>query len=395
MARRAAAPVKRIRVTAAHIAQQRESAKKDHSPKWDNADSMSSVEFANAFHYAMQYYNLECATKDLKAEVLQWMKAENCDPTIISAFKRTADWRCSSTMGAIAACILRGMPPQRDDFNNGRHNGQWLLSQIHEVIEQGKRDYDADTKVSTPIDIHSRVIEASGKMVQDFDEAIDNWSKDPSSIVKAPIDPLAILKQQGAKAVHAKVIKDFYLPVINELHELLNGTADDQLLEGYSTKSIADIKVLHTFYMAIVAACDMLAEVGKTERKPRAKKPIQKETLVKQLKFKKTDDQLKLVSISPIAIIGAKELWCYDTKTRKLGKYIALDESMLSVKGTSIVGYDESRSIQKTLRNPLEQLTTFKSLGKIALRKYLDDINSVDIKLSGRINENVILLKVT
>ena len=66
----------------------------------------------------------------------------------------------------------------------------------------------------------------------------------------------------------------------------------------------------------------------------------------------------------------------------------------LGVKGTSIIGYKESDSVQKTLRKPLEQLNEFKASGKVALRKFLDDIKAVDIKLNGRINEDVILLKV-
>jgi hypothetical protein len=108
------------------------------------------------------------------------------------------------------------------------------------------------------------------------------------------------------------------------------------------------------------------------------------------------------VSINPADIIGATELWVYNVKTRKIGRYIAanvdpkgLDRagSGLSVKGTTIVGYDETVSIQKTLRKPQEQLAEFKNAGKVALRKYLDSIKAVDIKLNGRINADTILLK--
>ena len=52
------------------------------------------------------------------------------------------------------------------------------------------------------------------------------------------------------------------------------------------------------------------------------------------------------------------------------------------------------KSVQKTLRKPADQLKEFKSAGKVALRKFLDDINAVDTKLNGRINEEIMLLKV-
>jgi hypothetical protein len=101
-----------------------------------------------------------------------------------------------------------------------------------------------------------------------------------------------------------------------------------------------------------------------------------------------------LVSINPADIVGAQELWVYNTKSRKLGKYVAKEFAELSIKGTSIINFDEVKSVQKTLRKPEEQLKEFKAAGKVQLRKFLDDIKAVDIKLNGRINEEVVLLKV-
>ena len=138
----------------------------------------------------------------------------------------------------------------------------------------------------------------------------------------------------------------------------------------------------------------MLMEEAKVTRKPRAKKAVPKDKLVEKLKYLKTFEQLKLVSINPTELIGSKELWIYNTKTRKLGKYVSAEFAELGVKGTTITGFDENKSIQKTLRKPAEQIAEFKAAGKVALRKFLDDINAVDTKMNGRINEDIILLKV-
>ena len=62
---------------------------------------------------------------------------------------------------------------------------------------------------------------------------------------------------------------------------------------------------------------------------------------------------------------------------------------------SKIIGYDEKNSIQKTLRKPEDQLKEFKGAGKVALRKYLDEIKTTDTKLNGRINLDTILLKVS
>jgi hypothetical protein len=138
----------------------------------------------------------------------------------------------------------------------------------------------------------------------------------------------------------------------------------------------------------------MLGQEAKVNRKPRAKKAVPKDKIVAKLKYAKTNEPLKLVSINPADIIGSKELWVYNTKSRKIGKYVASEYLELSVKGTSIIGYNENLSVQKTLRKPEDQLKEFKAAGKVQLRKYLDDIKAVDIKLNGRISEDIILLRV-
>jgi hypothetical protein len=92
--------------------------------------------------------------------------------------------------------------------------------------------------------------------------------------------------------------------------------------------------------------------------------------------------------------LGAKELWVYNTKNRKIGRYVAKEYGDLGVKGASIINFDENLSIQKTVRKPEDKLKEFKAAGKVALRKFLDDINATDTKMNGRINEETILLKV-
>ena len=108
--------------------------------------------------------------------------------------------------------------------------------------------------------------------------------------------------------------------------------------------------------------------------------------------------------MNPVEVVGASELWVFNIKTRKLGKYIAAkidptgmgrEGSGLSVKGTTIIGFDEEQSVQKTLRKPDDQLKEFKGAGKVALRKFLDEINTTDTKLNGRCNLDTVLLKVS
>lgn len=389
----------KTRVTAAHIKQQRESAKKDHSPKWVGCEEWTADQFSKNFRKAMDYYRLEADSKSYKPAVINWMGKNEYAKAEISAFKKTKDWRVSPTMGAIAASLLAGMQESRADFNNGKNSAEWLRTQIENIIAAGKDDVDTyEVKDAKPLaiatSIQDKVKDAAYAMTEEIENALAAFHEDKEKWDPKAFKMLNCLRGKGVKAAHARIIKDFYAPNLAELKELASGKADEQLREGYSYLARKYVRKLIDFYSEVSSACDMLIEEAKVTRKPRVKKTVSNDKLVEKLKYAKTFEQFKLVSINPVDIIGSKELWVYNTKTRKLGKYVAMEFSQLSVKGTSIIGFDEVQSVQKTLRKPAEQLVAFKAAGKVVLRKFLDNINAVDTKLNGRTNEDIILLKV-
>jgi hypothetical protein len=393
----------KTRVTKKQVIAHRTRAVKDHSPTWDGVENMDATQFLRHWHSAMEYYRLEFSGKDLKPAVIKWMTSIECTKQDITAFKKTKDNRCNVTMGAIASCLLRGMPAVRADFNDGRDTTEWLRKQIVEVIAQGKDDIDEDEAkaleaakpaVYTP-SIQERVRDAAYGMTEELETAIESFQNDPENFNPKEFKVLNLLKGKGVKAAHARIIKDFYSRDLAELDELASGKADEQLREGYSHLSKKQVKSLIAFYQEIASACDMLAQEAKVNRAPRAKKSVPAEKIVAKLKFMKTNEPLKLVSVNPTDIIGAGELWVYNTKNRKLGKYVAKEFNTLNVKGTTITNFDEFKSVCKTLRKPEEKLKEFKAAGKVQLRKFLDDINATDTKMNGRINEETILLKVS
>lgn len=377
----------------------RENAKKDHSPVWDDCESWDGEKFHRHFKRAMDYYRMEFSGKDLKPAVLKWMVSVNCAKEDIDAFKKLKDSRSSSTMGAIASCLLRGMQAQRPDFNEGRNSADWLRAAISKAIADGLNDTDdeeeaLETKSSAPqVSIQERVREAAMKMTDEIEDAIEEFQSNPDTFNPKAFKIISVLRGKEAKAAHARIIREFYSKNLAELEEASQPKCDEQLKEGYSHLSKKNLKDIITFYQEIMSACDMLMQEAKVNRAPRKTKAVSKDKLVAKLKYLKTFEALKLVSINPTDIIGSKELWVYNTKTRKLGKYVANEYHDLGVKGTTITGFNESTSVQKTIRKPEEKLKEFKSAGKVALRKFLDDINATDTKLNGRINEEVILLK--
>lgn len=380
----------------------RQRAQRDLSPNWDGCETWDENKFLRFFHTAMQYYRMESSGKELKSKVIDWMGANGYDKKTIAAFKKTKDNRCSLTTGSIAACLLKGMQSCRADFNQGRDTATWLGAEISKIINEGKDDIDEDTVKAADADkpavyvpsIQERVRDVAYAMTEELEDAFESFQTDPENFDPKAFKVLNVLKGKGAKAAHARIIRDFYARDLAELLELASGKADEQLREGYSHRSRKQIKSLIAFLQEIESACNMLMQEAKVNKKPRKTKAVSKDKIVAKLKYKKTDEPLKLVSINPADIIGMKELWVYNSKTRKLGKYIASEFNDLGVKGTTITGFDENKSVQKTLRKPVDQLKEFKAAGKVALRKFLDDINAVDTKMNGRINEETLLLKV-
>ena len=389
----------KTRVTKKQVIAHRTKAPKDYSPVWDGVETMSADQFLKHWHGAMDYYRLDFNGKDLKPAVIKWMTSIGCTKEDITAFKKTKDNRCSTTMGAIASCLLRGMPAVRADFNQGRDTAAWLREAITEVIEAGKNDIDAEAvaevKSTVPVvSIQDRVRESAYKMTEEIENALESFQADAENFDPKAFKVLNLLKAVEAKAAHARIIKEFYSKDLAELEELASGNADEQLREGYSHRTKKQIKNLIAFYQEIMSACTMLAQEAKVNRAPRAKKSVPAEKIVAKLKYMKTNEPLKLVSVNPTDIIGCAELWVYNTKSRKLGKYVAAEYQTLSVKGTSILNFNPNLSICKTLRKPEEKLKEFKAAGKVQLRKFLDDINATDTKMNGRLNEETILLKV-
>ena len=259
-------------------------------------------------------------------------------------------------------------------------------------------------------------IQQAQEQAEKIDEWLDEFIKDADSFDPKGFNFKKHFQEMKVSQAHARKLKGFYANELDDYKELdlmpspaklkkLDEHTQDmwaQLKEGYAHRKKADIKKYTTAIEELMSALDFVIDSAKANRKPRKAKPKSATKLVEKIKYLKTDDKYKLASVAPEEIIGCNELWVFNVKTRKLGKYVAKnidpkgmarEGTGLSVKGTTIQGYNENESIQKTVRKPEETLKEFKSAGKVKLRKFLDEIKTTDIKLNGRLNTDTIILK--
>lgn len=187
------------------------------------------------------------------------------------------------------------------------------------------------------------------------------------------------------------VIK-YYEPILNELTEALS-TKDVDLKEGYNHLYKPELRKLIEFYQSVINDLSRYGINEKKERKPRKKKAVNLDKKLKNVNYMERFDELKLVSKKPEAILNAKEVWLYDTKYKKIHRYIALDGG-LDIKGTTIINFDPTQSQMKlTGRKTQEIVSRVLSEGKLGLRKIMDTIKNGSQTPTGRINSYTIILK--
>lgn len=389
--------VKKEKVTSVSI---RENAKRDYSPKWDAIETLSASEYNSKFREAMKYYRMESSAKELKPKVIDWMGRNGYNRDQITEFKKTKDWRCNLTMGAIAACLIKGMPEVRQGFNGNKNAADWLKDEVANAVEQGKWDIEEvetkATKAIAPVlTIQDRIREQAVTMSDELDYAIDSWITDPEAFNPKDIKVVNLIKGKGAKAAQARYIKGFFANGLAELQELASGHADDQLRESYKHVSRKNVKKLIEFYESIAQACEQIAAEAKVMKKPRATKVKPAEEIVKKLKFMLSDTKLGVTSVPPATIIGAQGVVVLNVKTRKIGYYIAKTSAGLTIKNSSITDFTE-KSIQKTMRKPAEQVKEFKEQNtqKRFETWFTKSVKTTETVLNGRFSEDTIILKV-
>ena len=377
----------------------RQNAKRDHSPKWDDIESLTAEQFTRKFRQAMDWYRLESSGKELKPKVIDWMGRNGYDKATIQSFKKTKDNRCSPTVGAIAACLIKGMPEQRAGFNQDRNTAEWLKAEIAAIILEGKNDKDEDEVVveTKPVvaqpSIQDRIREQAGQMSEEIDGAIDSFIMDPEAFNPKEFKMVSLLRGKGAKAAQARFIKQIFQKGYDELTELITNP-DEQLREAYKHLPRKHLKKIYEFYESIFQACDQIAAEAKVMKKVRTKKVKPAEELVKKIKYKLTDDKLSIASVPAAGIIGASAVIVFNTKNRKIGIYQASSSAGLNVKGASIVDFT-AKSFQKTLRKPDVQLKEFKEQNtQKRVEAWFDKIKATDTVLNGRINGEVMILKI-
>ncbi len=330
---------------------------------------------------ALSWYANQLTPKESKKFTLDYIKVNKFEKEVFEKISSVSEDRFLN-LGFVCRMIQRGADLDRKD---------WILKRISDLVKlvDGPQVVSQFAKREETFTIQDRIFEQCSLYISEIDGFVDQWIKTKKPVEFSPYDWLV---SNLVKGVHAKQIAEHYKPLKEELLSAYNKT-DEQLVEGYSLFKKTELRGFVGFITAIIDDCEKLINNAKVTRKPKKKKAVPAVKKVSKIKFKKEDTEYKVVSINPADIIGASQLWIFNTKTKKLGIYMCIDGSGLSVKGSSIEGFDEHLSIQKTLRKPLDILATISTSKKTELKKVMNSITGKEFPLNGRINSDTILLK--
>lgn len=328
---------------------------------------------------ALNWYNYMCTNSEAKEYIVDYLK--NIGKVVeAKKFKSVPDSLVPTTVAWICRMLSKGykLPTETKEYIDSRINDSYKY--IKETEEEDSKPV---------VSIQDRMKERSHDILGEIEGMIDDYIHQ-----NVEFSLYEWLQANSIPAAYATNIINKLSPVLGELIEAYDGK-DEQLKEGYRQYKKPDLKKLISFYNTLIEDAERYSSNTKKVRTARKPRTVSVEKKIKNLKFQKEDATLKIVSVSPEKIIGAMELWTYNTKYKVFTRLVALDRGGLQVKGTSITNYDEHNSISRSVgrKAPDEFLKRVLEGGKIVLRKILDDLKT-EKPLAYRINENTILLRV-
>lgn len=291
----------------------------------------------------------------------------------VAALRKLPKWKISKTLGSVARILTNGNELPQKNMDYFDNSVKELVKMAASVVEKD----ETEEKPKTTVTIQDRVQAKIYNLITDCEEAIDT------------IQDFNVYNWLQAKEATPQAA--------NALREYYSKFAADHEPDEFDTPAMKKHRAqLKKYWEEFVLLIDRYINNKKAVkvRKPREKKVKSAVELVKNLKFRKEDPSLKIVSVHPAEIIGCQQLWVYNTKYRKLIQYLALGPAGIQVKGTTVTGWDIESSTSKTLRKPEESLTALLSAGKVTLRSFMSNIKTSESKPNGRINNECILVRV-
>lgn len=336
----------------------------------------------------LRHYGYFYEKKSYVSWAQEWIKTNR--PNDLKAYKACEDWRTSPTLASLMKMELMGaeLDQAAKDFINDNVDeivmkGQYYIDNKVEEDEDDK----PEVKRKNPSELlKEKTLTVMGEIEGFIDEHIEGTLDKKFSLYTH-------LKTIDAAAQSARDIVKFYKEMEAELIEL---TVDktEELVEGYNHLTVKEQKSLLKLVSTFISDGEKYVLSKKANRKPRVKKATPATKQVAKVIYQKECADFKISSTSPAYIVGATEVYLFNTKTRVM-KYLVTDNSNgFTVSGTTVKNYDAELSFKKKLRKPEEMIDAINKSTKLRALKALKALKTKDSPTDGRINADTVILKV-
>jgi len=337
-------------------------------------EKSSQIELGRAYSWFNYFYNGEDAIQF----AMSYLQSEKEKQTMAGAnaesFPRWVGWNCRLLA---AGSQLPAKEIAKTD------------NKIKEILSSLTGQEETSNSPKVVISIQDRVTSKANDLIGELEEQLDVFFEE--GVVQFDVKKWSL--EKSIKPQIAKRIAEHFRPQYDEIVLALSGK-DEELAESYRSWRKPVLKIMALFIKKIVDHMIELDSAGQTVRKPRAKKIKPASVLVSKVQYLPDFAELNIKSVDPKGIIGASQVWLFNTKYRALSVYNAVGNSGLSVRGTTLTGFDEAISITKKVRKPQGVVTQVINEGKVGLRSIMKNLKTNEIKATGRINKDTIILRI-
>jgi hypothetical protein len=321
---------------------------------------------------AFNWYNNMAEEEDVRTYINDFLK-QTKNEDLIKKIKRVPFSHLPLTSAWVFRMTSRGAVFDDTTLD-------WATNKLKQSVRYAEEEKQEAKTVDKP-SIQDRVKERVSEIIGEIEGILDSGEL---------VNIYEWLQKNEIPAAHARKIAEYYKPLKEEY-----GYAIAVDNEGYEKYTKGELKIKLGYIIKLIEDCERFSGNVKKARAPRKKKAPTADKLLKHFQYQKESNEYKLQSCDPATILGAQELWIFNTKYKTLGVYRARGPSGLSIKRTSIDGYDSDASLIKRVgRKPEEYVKKVLNGGKIVLRKIMEEINTDPASFTDRINTNTILLRV-
>lgn len=336
-------------------------------PTYEPGHQLTDNELRDSFNW----YNYMEDTNECRDYLIQYL-TETEQEDYLKVLKSVKHF--PPTLGWISRLLSQGYQVSEIEWDHFKQK----LRDLHP-------DIDETESPETPRERRDNLSQRITDSIADIELRLDSNEK---------IDLYSLIRTKEWSRNIVIALRDYYQPILNEWEEVLV-SKDPQVIEGYKHFTKPQKKERFGVYQGIVDDCDRFLENAKKQRKPRKKKEISSDKILKDFTFKDENIELQLKSIPKEKILTSNEIWLYNDNpnNKTLTRLVAKEGMKLSINRNTFLNFDPDKSKSRRIgRRTKETLDTIVKSARKTCENEFNNIKSETV-LQTRSNNTTLVIK--